>query len=146
VGIESTVLSLAHGEAVLLRPGMVTEAEIEAVIGPIQVTRGMSAEAHPAPGMHERHYSPRTPLVLVEGGRLPSSGRGAYLWIREQADAGCVIHMPADPRAYAAQLYEKLHEADTEGWDWIAVERPPRDPEWAAIDDRLERAAARIIP
>jgi L-threonylcarbamoyladenylate synthase len=146
VGIESTVLSLAGGQAVLLRPGMVTKAEIEAVIGPIRVVRATSPTsedaAHPAPGMHLRHYSPKTPLVLVEGGRLPSSGRGAYLWIRMRADAAHLFEMPADPRAYAAQLYEKLHEADAQGCDWIAVERPPLDPEWAAIHDRLERAAA----
>ena len=52
--------------------------------------------------------------------------------------------MPADPRAYAAVLYERLHEADTQGWDWIAIEQPPRGEEWAAIRDRLERAAAAI--
>ena len=46
------------------------------------------------------------------------------------------------PRAYAAVLYERLHEADAQGWDWIAVEQPPRTEDWAAIRDRLERAAA----
>lgn len=125
---------------------MVTKAEIEAVIGPIQVARGASSQAHPSPGMHARHYSPKTPLVLVEGGRLPSSGRGAYLWTRERADAARAVEMPADPRSYAALLYEKLHEADAERWDWIAVERPPVTPEWAAIHDRLERAAASVKP
>ena len=34
--------------------------------------------------------------------------------------------MPADPREYAAVLYERLHEADSGGWDWIAIEQPPR--------------------
>jgi L-threonylcarbamoyladenylate synthase len=93
--------------------------------------------------MHPRHYSPRTSLVLVEDGRLPSSGRGAYLWIRETAGAARSMRMPSDPRSYAAALYRILHEADSEGWDWIAVERPPQDPSWAAILDRLERAASR---
>ena len=50
--------------------------------------------------------------------------------------------MPADPRAYAAVLYERLHEADSQGWDWIAIEQPPSGEEWSAIRDRLERAAA----
>jgi L-threonylcarbamoyladenylate synthase len=143
VGIESTVLSLSGVDAVLLRPGMVTQAEIEAVIGPVRVSRGAVDGAHPSPGMHQRHYSPKTPLLLVEHGRLPSSGRGAYLWIRETARAARLIRMPDDPHAYAALLYDQLHEADAEGWDWIAVEPPPRGPEWAAIHDRLERAAAR---
>jgi L-threonylcarbamoyladenylate synthase len=131
IGIESTVLSLAVPVAVLLRPGMLTQAEIEEVIGPVQVLKSAPEDAHPSPGLHARHYSPKTPLILVDHGQLPAKGRGIY------------IQMPADPRAYAAVLYERLHEADSGGWDWIAVERPPSDPAWAAIRDRLERAAAR---
>lgn len=142
VGLESTVLSLAGPDAILLRPGMITKAQIEELIGPIQIGAESKETAHPSPGMHRRHYSPRTPLVLVQDGQLPSAGRGAYLWIWRCANATRCIPMPDDPRAYAAVLYETLHQADAEGWDWIAVERPPRDPAWAAILDRLERAAA----
>jgi L-threonylcarbamoyladenylate synthase len=131
VGIESTVLSLAGSDAVLLRPGMVTRAEIEAVIGPVQVIGPIQEGAHASPGLHARHYSPKTPLILIEPGKPPSSGRGICL------------QMPADPREYAAVLYEKLHEADAGGWDWIAIEQPPRSEEWLAIRDRLERAATR---
>jgi L-threonylcarbamoyladenylate synthase len=51
--------------------------------------------------------------------------------------------MPDNPREYAAVLYEKLHEADAGGWDWIAIEKPPSGEEWSAIRDRLERAATK---
>lgn len=131
VGIESTVLSLAGSSAVLLRPGMVTKAEIEAVIGPVRVLGPMAEGAHASPGLHARHYSPKTPLILVERGELPSTGRGICL------------EMPANPHEYAAVLYERLHEADAQGWDWIAIEQPPASDEWSAIRDRLERAATR---
>ena len=143
VGIESTVLSLVGPNAILLRPGMVSQADIEAIIGPVRVSRSVEAAAHPAPGMQPRHYSPKTPLVLVDGGRLPTNGRGIYLWSHCPADSARCLKMPDDPRAYAAVLYEKLHEADAEHLDWIAVETPPQDPSWSAIRDRLERAAAR---
>jgi L-threonylcarbamoyladenylate synthase len=143
VGIESTVLSLAGSRAVLLRPGMVSRKQIEELIGPVEVLRAPAGPAHPSPGMQARHYSPRTPLVLVEEGRLPASGRGAYLWMTQRAEAARSINMPKDPAAYARSLYQTLHDADAEGWDWIAVEQPPQDPAWAAIRDRLERAAAR---
>ena len=92
--------------------------------------------------MHARHYSPKTPLVLVSDGRLPAGGRGAYLWMECRADAARSMAMPHDPQAYAAALYRVLHELDAEGWDWIAVERPPLDASWDAIRDRLQRAAA----
>ena len=131
VGIESTVLSLAGSDAVLLRPGMVTKAEIEAVIGPVRLLEQAPEGAHSSPGLHRRHYSPKTPLILIERGEDLPMGRGICL------------QMPNDPREYAAALYEKLHEADAQGWDWIAIEQPPGGEEWAAIRDRLERAAAR---
>ena len=131
VGIESTVLSLAGPEAILLRPGMISQAEIEEVIGAVRVERDVTGSAHPSPGMHARHYSPKTPLILVRPGQPPSGGRGVRL------------QMPTDPGQYAAVLYERLHQADSENWDWIEIELPPDDPAWAAIRDRLERAAAR---
>ena len=131
VGIESTVLSLAGTEAVLLRPGMVTQREIEVVIGPVQLLGAAADGPHSSPGLHARHYSPKTPLILIEKGQLPAIGHGIC------------IQMPAEPREYAAVLYERLHEADAHGFDWIVLERPPRDPEWAAIRDRLERASYR---
>lgn len=127
VGIESTVVSLVESEPVLLRPGMIAFENIRSV------TCGGVDEAHLAPGMHERHYSPRTRLLLVGRGRRPATGRGVYLGIGEA--------MPAEPRAYAAVLYSRLHELDREGLDWIAVERPPETLEWAAVLDRLVRAA-----
>ncbi|HEX5226632.1 MAG TPA: L-threonylcarbamoyladenylate synthase [Bryobacteraceae bacterium] len=131
VGIESTVLSLAGSDAVLLRPGMVTRREIEDVIGPIQLLDHAPTGSHASPGLHARHYSPRTPLILLEPGEAPPSGRGIRL------------KMPSDPREYAAALYDRLHQADSESWDWIAVEQPPPGEEWTAIRDRLERASTR---
>jgi L-threonylcarbamoyladenylate synthase len=63
VGIESTVLSLAGPQAVLLRPGGISRAQIESMIGPITTATETPEGAHPAPGMHPRHYSPRTRLL-----------------------------------------------------------------------------------
>ena len=123
---------------------MVSRAQIEELIGPVKLALSPTeAAAHASPGMHARHYSPKTPLVLVSECRLPSTGRGAYLWIECRASAARLIAMPQEPKAYAAALYRVLHETDAEGWDWIAVERPPLDSPWDAIRDRLERAAAR---
>ncbi len=75
VGIESTVLSLVGADATLLRPGMISQSDIEAIIGPVSISKPAEADAHPAPGMHPRHYSPRTPLVLVDEGILPARQR-----------------------------------------------------------------------
>ncbi|MCS6953744.1 MAG: L-threonylcarbamoyladenylate synthase [Bryobacterales bacterium] len=143
VGIESTVLSLVHVPPRVLRPGMVTRAEIEAVIGRVESGRRVedSHTPHLSPGLHARHYSPVTPLLLLLPGEPLPPGRGAYLWLTAPAPAAHSVGMPQEATAYAAVLYDVLHQEDAKGWDWIAVERPPGGPEWEAIHDRLERAA-----
>jgi len=146
VGIESTVLSLA-GVPTLLRPGMISKEELEAVIGDVAETRGAAAflddtdTAHPSPGMHRRHYSPRTRLYVIAPGDRPVGGRGVVISHRSHAHG--VVVMSADPKRYAAALYATLHELDGQGYDWIAVERVPEGDAWAGIRDRLARAAAR---
>jgi len=118
----------------VLRPGM-------AFVDEAAAAEESSEEAHRAPGQHKKHYSPRTRVLLVSRGFLPREGRGAYLWLAYNASAAHKLRMPERPEDYAAQLYGTLHEIDRESYDWIAVELPPDTPEWAAIRDRLTRAA-----
>jgi L-threonylcarbamoyladenylate synthase len=144
VGIESTVISIAGGRITLLRPGHVPLNAIAETVGrtPGEIEQAAvpaANAAHEAPGMHERHYSPRTPLVLT---REPDPC-GVYLFRTHAAPAARAVRMPADPQAYGARLYSALHEADREGWPVISVEPPPDTLEWAAILDRLRRAAAK---
>jgi len=138
VGIESTVLSLAGPTPVILRPGMISRIQLEEVIGKVQAASAPAEGPHLSPGMHPKHYSPRTPLLM----HLPQAGCGAYLWLTRTADVAKNVCMPADAAHYAAALYETLHALDEEGFDWIAVEPPPDTAEWAGINDRLKRAAA----
>jgi L-threonylcarbamoyladenylate synthase len=93
--------------------------------------------AHPSPGLHERHYSPRTPLIL---GFAPAQGRGVRL--SHDPLAQPEVAMPASPFEYAAALYATLHRLDGAGWDWIAIDPVPAGPAWDGIRDRLRRAAA----
>jgi L-threonylcarbamoyladenylate synthase len=79
--------------------------------------------------------------VLVSRGHLPRDGRGGYVWLAYNAVAADKRRMPEKPEEYAAELYSTLHKMDGRGFDWIAVELPPDLPEWAAIRDRLVRAA-----
>ena len=132
VGIESTVVAIENGRLKLLRPGM------------IQLEQASPAEAcataHPSPGMHQRHYSPRTPVLLVSDPHQLPDRKGAYVWHTNPGLFPRSVHMPEDPAGYAARLYAVLHTLDAENWPWIGVELPPEQPEWAAITDRLRRA------
>ncbi len=139
VGIESTVVSLAGEEPVLLRPGIISREDLERLLErPVRTLTEVSG-AHPSPGLHRKHYSPRTPAVRVSNGELPQ-GRVAYLWWHLPAEAAVEIRMPDDVAGYARELYGALLAADQAGVDIIAVEAPPTGPEWAAIEDRLRRA------
>jgi L-threonylcarbamoyladenylate synthase len=148
VGIESTVLALYPDGPVLLRPGSISRDRLEAVLGrPVALPSMPSqGEAHAAPGMHRRHYSPRTrTLVALPGVPLPV-GRGAVVSHRlDDFSTGPDVRrvsMPSEPTDYAHQLYATLHALDTEGLDWIGLDLPPQTAEWQAVRDRLTRAAA----
>ena len=151
VGIESTIVDLSGPRPLLLRPGWIQAAEIEDVLGAPLAAAG--ADAPRAPGTLAAHYAPRTPLTLAEGdlaielaasfsrqGRrvavLALSARQPLLDNLEWVAA------PRDAAGYAHALYASLRRLDESGCDAIIVERPPPSPEWTAIHDRLNRAAA----
>ena len=159
VGIESTVVSIADGKFTLLRPGMISltgefhlgDMEAEKIgegahrldkvdkDAPHHVDRDA---AHPSPGMHPRHYSPLTRLIVVPGPNDLPDRHGAYLWRKKPGLTARSVRMPIHVEAFAHRWYSVLHELDGEGWPWIAVEALPDKPEWAAIRDRLARASS----
>jgi L-threonylcarbamoyladenylate synthase len=134
VGLESTVIAVTREGLEVLRPGMAHVSDAVAA-------SGNAGDAHRSPGQYRKHYSPKTRIVLVNRGRLPKEGKGAYLWLEYNAVAAGKQRMPEKPEEYAAELYSVLHKLDRQDFDWIAVELPPDIPEWAAIRDRLLRAA-----
>ncbi|MBI3476686.1 MAG: threonylcarbamoyl-AMP synthase [Acidobacteria bacterium] len=143
VGIESTVLSLVGSQPVLLRPGGISRSEIEAVIGPVMTGPEVVIGAHPSPGMHARHYSPRTRLFLVRDGKVPEQGSGIYLRHEHPPSRKDIeiMQMPLHAPEYATVLYERLHQADAGEHEWIAVDSPPASSAWEAVNDRLRRAS-----
>jgi L-threonylcarbamoyladenylate synthase len=131
VGIESTVVSVVGERPMILRPGMISNEELRAATGFDWPMRDATDDRSASPGLHPKHYSPKTSLHLLRPGSPPPRGRGR------------VLEMPVSASEYAEVLYAELHKADDEGWDWIAVEEPPNTPEWEGILDRLRRASAR---
>jgi L-threonylcarbamoyladenylate synthase len=153
-GIESTVLDLTATTPRLLRPGLISISELQALLGPL--TYGTAAHNStatlPSPGMLPRHYAPRTPLECIEtrsAERVAElSGEGRRVgWVTfvdpdvpKRPDVLLRV-LPGDPAGYAAHLYAVLHELDAAGLDRIVVALPPECDEWLAVRDRLRRAA-----
>jgi L-threonylcarbamoyladenylate synthase len=155
VGIESTVVDLSGPVPLLLRPGMIGREELAEVTGPMAVAQSSQnpAAARPSPGMLDRHYAPGARLLLFEftgeaatvaaiAAARRSNGRVGALTRRLTIEGvDLQEQLPDGPAAYARELYGALHRMDEAGVSLILVERPPADPDWDAVRDRLERAA-----
>ena len=144
VGLESTIVDVSRGHAVLLRPGGISRAELEAVLG--APLRERDAAAPRASGTLDAHYAPRAPLCVVGLGELsPPARESAVLAFAPPAPEHPTsqwIVAPSDPAAYGHDLYANLRRLDASGARRILVEAPPRDAAWEAVNDRLARAAA----
>ncbi|WP_374259084.1 L-threonylcarbamoyladenylate synthase [Aquabacterium sp.] len=169
VGIESTIIDCSRGHPVLLRPGKLTLAEIEAVAGePVLWSRPEAPDPHApkASGTLMSHYAPRArvrlmtdeqlaaALDLIEPELSAAAVKGAHkapkiavysrsLWAHRPPHPGVVhLSMPGDAATAAHDLFADLRELDATGVELIWVEAPPADPAWDGVRDRLHRAAA----
>jgi len=153
VGIESTVVDLTGDRPVLLRPGVLSTDDLEPLIGPVDRPAEAGGTApRRAPGMLARHYAPRAELRVfepTERGRAAELARaaaaagrvvGALVLVPLDAPVHEEVCMPAEPAAYARELYDVLHRLDALGCDLVLVEEPPATPAWAGVRDRLRRA------
>lgn len=151
VGLESTIVACLEGRVTLLRPGAVSRSQIADVVGAVAEPDSASPRA---PGRQRSHYAPGTPLeiagrdslqreveqALAAGERIAVLARSAATRVAE----GLVWRqMPAQPAAYGRSLYAALRQLDSAGAGRILVEAVPADESWAAIADRLARAASR---
>ncbi len=166
-GLESTVLDLTVSPPKLLRPGLVTFAQLQQAIGPIVAntaekptkSESLNAAAEPAksPGLQQRHYAPRAELIrsvapsdtLVQnllhqvkkvGWLRLGIGDTPFLQNKSQIQ---IIEMPFNAADYSKRLYAAFHELDHAGFDCIVVDLPPETDEWLAVHDRLRRASSR---
>ncbi len=161
VGVESTVVLLAGGRAVLLRPGGLAIEAIEAEIGPLQaLDDDAPGTAELAPGRGGAHYAPRTPLALADPrdpafasafavrpgervGLLAASSAGRT--VAEAAGgpfaAVEVLDADGDLIGAAARLFEALHALQDAGLSRIVAEPVADVGLGRAIMDRLRRAA-----
>jgi L-threonylcarbamoyladenylate synthase len=159
VGLESTIVDVSDpaGPPRLLRPGPITHEALEQILGqrvilPTLTKTTDALEGLAAPGMLARHYSPRTPLTLLETDAPPPIIQGRRTaWVHfcrpaqiEPTGPGMDIFWFSESGdlAQAAQgLYELLRQLDNAGYARIYCEQAPATGMGAALNDRLRRAA-----
>ena len=136
IGVESTILDLASGAPSILRPGAITRAMLEEVLGE-PVALG-SARGVRAPGTLPTHYAPRARVELANDAGEAET-RAATL--RTGGERVVVIGAGEATARFARELYAWMRAADQSGTDVIVVVLPPESGLGSAIRDRLERAA-----
>jgi L-threonylcarbamoyladenylate synthase len=173
VGIESTIVDCTRGVPVLLRPGSLTRAQLQAAADQeVLLKEELSEHISQGPkasGTLEFHYAPMAKLRLMDAKALQTAldmlGDDVDMKVDANQDAvngGKPViatwsrtilksrsstllrrRMPDDAAATAHQLFAVLRDFDAQGVKLIWVETPPDAPQWDGVRDRLQRAAAR---
>ena len=156
VGIESSIVDCTRGRPVLLRPGVLTRAQLEAACGEPVLDQDDAQAAGSAPrasGTLEAHYAPDAKVRLMDAGTIQAAldllgVDAAHIAVYARAvmpiRTARVLYrrMPDDAPAAAQQLFAVLRDFDAQGAKLIWIENPPATSEWEGVCDRLKRAAA----
>ena len=156
VGIESSIVDCTRSRPVLLRPGVLTRAQLEAACGePVLDKEDLQAagSAPRASGTLEAHYAPNAKVRLMEAGAIQTAlellgADAAHIAVYARTlfsiKSTRVLYrrMPDDALATAQQLFAVLRGFDDQGARLIWIENPPASGEWDGVRDRLGRAAA----
>lgn len=139
VGLESTVLDLTQGQAVILRPGTITAEQIAAQIGSV-IAATDDPTAPKSPGQLASHYAPNLPVRL---NATTAGPREAWLGFGEVAPATLNLSPAGDLIEAAANLFAMMRALDDpRRFQVIAVAPIPATGIGIAINDRLNRAAS----
>lgn len=157
VGIESSIVDCTRSRPVLLRPGVLTRAQLEAACGePVLAKDELPSEAGSTPrasGTLDAHYAPNAKVRLMDTGAIQTAldllgADAAHIavyardMLRIKSEKVVFRRMPDDALATAQQLFAVLRGFDDQGVRLIWIENPPASPEWDGVRDRLGRAAA----
>jgi len=150
VGLESTIVLATGEQPVILRPGAITQSDVERITG-VQVT-SVTDSAPRVSGALASHYAPAARVALVSAEELEAHAQTGH-----QVSAGLIalssVPTPtgltrlcsADTaRQFAAQLYSAMHKADQLNLEVIYVVTPTGSGIERAIADRLARAATEV--
>ena len=159
VGVESTVVSLAVNPPRLLRPGGITHAQLESVLGRVDIDDAVTNELEKgavaaSPGMKYKHYSPKAQVYIVKGSfrsfrfftdytckdsdiALCFDGEEKLLNVRTFGYGG-----KDKPQEQAYNLFDLLRKADKLKAQRVFVRCPDSDGVGLAVYNRLIRAAA----
>lgn len=152
-GIESTIVGFDEDLPVVYRLGGISIEQLHQTIGEVRINNSTNVSAPAAPGMLGQHYSPHTPLYLVDDisaytqqFKTTEIGVICFSQFEKNIPGGqqLILSPNADLDEAAHNLYAAMHEMDTAGFKIILVRRFPDVGIGRAMNDRLRRASVKI--
>ncbi|NCT09804.1 MAG: threonylcarbamoyl-AMP synthase [Flavobacteriia bacterium] len=147
-GIESTIIGFENEEPVVYRLGALSIENIEKVIGKVTI-KNHKLQNPDAPGMLQKHYSPKTLLILTSDIKKEiKKFQGKKIGILSFTNSykndrifhEIILSKYANLNEAATNLYTSLHELDTFQLDVIIAEKLPEMGLGISVNDRLQRA------
>ncbi|MGC6429796.1 MAG: L-threonylcarbamoyladenylate synthase [Jejuia sp.] len=150
-GIESTIIGFEDEEPIIYRLGSIALEDIEKVVG-IVLVKNTKEQKPDAPGMLKKHYAPRTQTVLsediLETIQKYSGKKIGILSFKAsfqdpKIEYQIILSETGDLSEATSNLYNALHELDSQNLDVIIAEILPNKGLGTSINDRLLRATSR---
>lgn len=169
IGVESTIIDISEDIPVMLRPGYITKAQLEEVLGEVKLDAAIEHSLKEgvvpkAPGMKYTHYSPDANVVIVEGNeerviekinelvdmRRKEGFRTAVMTSDERAvyyKADKVVALGSDNNEaeIARNLFAVLRSMDEDKISFVYSEKFPTNDVGQAVMNRLIKAAGHTI-
>lgn len=148
-GIESTIIGFENDEPIIYRLGALALEDIEAFVGKVSI-KNKKEENPNAPGMLNKHYSPKTKTILTsnileEIALHPKKKIGVLsfnaTFKSDKTTAEIILSKTSNLREAASKLYDSLHQLDALNLDIIIAEKLPEIGLGNSINDRLQRAS-----
>lgn len=140
VGIESTIVSIENGICKILRPGMISQTDLEAALGTSVVAATNNTPDSPeAPGQLDTHYQPENPLYLFK----TDAEKDAFL-NKNPTKTPITLKINTNPVIAARELYAALRHTNTQTGDFIVCVFDEKTDSWSGIRNRLSRASTKI--
>ncbi len=155
VGVESTVITVAEDVPVLLRPGGISIAQLENVIGHVEIADAVlnqlkDGETAQSPGMKYKHYAPDTHIILIRASDekfaeyVNSQGATALCYDEDVKNLTVRCYSYGKKGDYASQanrIFDVLRQMDNDGVKLAYGRCPESSGDAMAVYNRLIRAA-----
>lgn len=152
-GLESTIIGFENDEPIIYRLGALSVEQIENVVGTVFI-RNKATQNPDAPGMFSKHYAPNTPMFIVKNVDAfiaqTSFSKIAYLgfdkgYTHSKIKNNYILSECTNFDEAASNLYRTLIEIDSKEFEIIVTQYLPEIELGKSINDRLSRAAFKII-